>query len=321
MKILLVDDNLDTLEFLSVALQTLDNHDVCKTSSGDKALKIIEIAIYPFEIILLDIQMPSMTGIELCQIIRTLPQYRFIPIIMTTAMSEKKYIDQAFLAGATDYLNKPFDLLELKHRINLAEKATFQTKRLTENAYALPPPAASKAEGNHDLFNAIPIDDVNGVIHVHALKSYLKQMNRAQFHLSKILTVTTSNIEAIYDRCTVSEFSDQVADIAEAISDALKGTGVPFISYFGFGVYCIVIEGKYVTSVSELQLKIDDALYHLRLAFRNGDPVNAQIEVAEIVKPTFFLRSSLTGFVNKMVHEIVDSEQRNHALQSAHLAR
>ena len=63
--------------------------------------------------ILLDIRMPGTNGVELCRQIRAIPGHKRTPIMMITAMTDRAYIDEAFAAGASDYLTKPIDAYQL----------------------------------------------------------------------------------------------------------------------------------------------------------------------------------------------------------------
>ncbi|SHI49961.1 Response regulator receiver domain-containing protein [Shimia gijangensis] len=182
MKILIVDDEPDIQVLLTFFLEAMGHTQVVTASSAFEALKIVESSEIPFDMFMLDIQMPNMSGIELCQVLRAMPEYRFKPILMVTAMSDKKYVDTAFAAGATDYLNKPFDELELKHRLGLAERATFHERQVAKDAQTISDTLAHEPLANpYDLSNAVPIDDVNGVMRVHAFESYLKHLRVLQF--------------------------------------------------------------------------------------------------------------------------------------------
>jgi len=122
MKILAVDDDTLILDLLTTVLSNTGHKGVEVSSSAPKALQMVQRSDTPFDCLLLDIQMPDMDGIELCRAIRTVPGYEETPIIMLTAMTERSYIEEAFLAGATDYITKPFDVLEISARIRVAAK-------------------------------------------------------------------------------------------------------------------------------------------------------------------------------------------------------
>ncbi|MFT6677142.1 MAG: DNA-binding response OmpR family regulator [Sulfitobacter sp.] len=121
MKILVVDDDTLILEILELFLSSVDYTDVTLVQSGAEALQAIESASTPFDCILLDINMPRQTGTEVIPLIRQNRGYEFVPIIMLTAQHDKKNIAEAFIAGAWDYVTKPFEFFELETRLHAVE--------------------------------------------------------------------------------------------------------------------------------------------------------------------------------------------------------
>jgi len=78
--------------------------------------------------------MEGMDGIQLCRSIRAIRHYRETPIIMVTAMHEKSQIEAALVAGATDYVTKPFEMLELVARLRIAENISEKLERLRQRS-------------------------------------------------------------------------------------------------------------------------------------------------------------------------------------------
>lgn len=117
MKFLLVDDDEIVLTLLAESLSFLGYRDLTLLKSGREVIDLIESSSMRFDAFLLDIQMPELDGIEVCQFVAARPEYRCTPIIMLTAMSDRSYVSRAFSAGATDYITKPFDLFEIGARI------------------------------------------------------------------------------------------------------------------------------------------------------------------------------------------------------------
>jgi len=113
MKILVVDDEAYIRQLLSYNLK-LDGHDVILAENGLNALE--KVKEKP-ELILLDVMMPEMDGLETCAKLKGNPDTREIPIFMLTAKSQMRDIEDAFKIGADDYLTKPFDPLDLNNRI------------------------------------------------------------------------------------------------------------------------------------------------------------------------------------------------------------
>ena len=70
-----------------------------------------------FDLVILDVALPGTDGIEACQLLKNLEQYRETPVIMISSRSDSVTIEKARRAGAADYLVKPFTFEELQRRI------------------------------------------------------------------------------------------------------------------------------------------------------------------------------------------------------------
>jgi len=103
-KILIVDDDPDIIEILRYNL-SLAGYEVKAASNGKEAIKKAKIFIP--EIILLDVMMPEMDGIEACRLIREIPSLSNSRIIFLSARNEDYTQLSAFDAGADDYISKP----------------------------------------------------------------------------------------------------------------------------------------------------------------------------------------------------------------------
>ena len=109
--ILVVDDDENTVRLLKFTLERAGAH-VWSATSGPQALRLT--FEHRPDIILLDVKMPDMDGLTVCQRLRDLAD---MPIIMLTALAGSEYVTGAFAAGADDYVLKPFDHGELLARI------------------------------------------------------------------------------------------------------------------------------------------------------------------------------------------------------------
>jgi diguanylate cyclase (GGDEF)-like protein len=114
LSILIVDDEPGNFDVIEALLNEYD-YELNYASSGQEtleSLKILEI-----DLILLDVMMPDMDGIEVCERIKAIPKYRPIPIIMVTALTAKEDLAQCLNAGADDFISKPLNALELRARV------------------------------------------------------------------------------------------------------------------------------------------------------------------------------------------------------------
>lgn len=113
-KILIVDDEMSTLMPLKRSLES-ENYAVVEAYDGHEAIKKANEEIP--DLIILDLMLPGMDGIEVCQHLKTDTQTEKIPIIMLTAKDNINDKVEGLQIGADDYVTKPFVLKELKARI------------------------------------------------------------------------------------------------------------------------------------------------------------------------------------------------------------
>jgi diguanylate cyclase (GGDEF)-like protein len=125
MRILIIDDDDDTSLLLETILRESGFDNFVLANSAQMAVKLLGLDgsnLHPIEtdLILLDIVMPKMDGIQICSMIRKQQRYHDVPIIMVTGVTEKAFLQKAFEAGAMDYITKPFDTVELLARVQSA---------------------------------------------------------------------------------------------------------------------------------------------------------------------------------------------------------
>lgn len=125
MSILLVDDFDEEREFLQAILQKAGYGPVITAESGRQALSLLGISGKRMDpcnpdVILMDLMMPEMGGLEACREIRSVERLEHTPIIMITAKADASDLQAAYTAGATDFLRKPIIPVELVARVSTA---------------------------------------------------------------------------------------------------------------------------------------------------------------------------------------------------------
>ena len=103
-KILIVDDELDMLELLELIILDKTSYRVSTTNNPLEAIHLLEEN--PFDLVITDLRMPAMGGIELIREVRG--QYPDLPVIVITAYGSSESAEEAVRAGAYDYITKPF---------------------------------------------------------------------------------------------------------------------------------------------------------------------------------------------------------------------
>ena len=114
-KILVVDDD-PLLRGLIREFLKLTGQEVIEAGSGIQARSLIE-AHQP-DLVLLDVFMPDMSGLELCAWLRTEKNDGETAVLMMTGLADNESIENAFDVGATDFIEKPFNNYLLQHRIH-----------------------------------------------------------------------------------------------------------------------------------------------------------------------------------------------------------
>jgi sigma-B regulation protein RsbU (phosphoserine phosphatase) len=119
MNLLIVDDAPDNLLLLEAILETEGFNSITLADSAVEAYAKLEEAKgeLAIDLILMDIMMPDISGIEAIKEIRSRPEFQDIPILVVSARSETGALVEAFEAGAVDYLTKPINELELVARV------------------------------------------------------------------------------------------------------------------------------------------------------------------------------------------------------------
>lgn len=134
MKLLIIEDNNEIQQLLLSLFE--NDYDVISAYSGTEALLLFEKQT--IDLVLLDIMLPGKTGDEVLKDIR---EQSAVPVIIMTALSEKKRISEYLLAGANDYVTKPFDLEELAARVLVQLRnsgiTTNENKELTVGGLSL----------------------------------------------------------------------------------------------------------------------------------------------------------------------------------------
>src|SRR3954465_13144508 len=115
-KNILVVDDMESLRVLISGLLAQAGARTFEAAGGEQALRII--AAEPIDAFVLDIQMPGMSGIELCKSIRAMEHHRATPVLFITAMDESRVLEEALQAGGDDFIQKPIHLIVLRARLN-----------------------------------------------------------------------------------------------------------------------------------------------------------------------------------------------------------
>lgn len=197
--ILVVDDNPTNCDLLARQLKR-QGYAVTIATNAKQALRLLQAA--PYDLILLDVVMPGINGIELLQQLKQQDCFQHIPVIMLSALDEIGSAIKCIELGAEDYLQKPFDLTLLTARIGAyLEK---KRHRLSQLALAAPTPQTPQSvspdvalarllEGNQRFMNGM---------RQNPQRSRLQETAFAQYPFASILGCADSRVpaEIVFDQ-------------------------------------------------------------------------------------------------------------------------
>jgi DNA-binding response OmpR family regulator len=147
-RILVVDDNPTNRDILEMRLKA-NGYEVLHAGDGEEALSAAKE--HRPDLMLLDIMMPKLNGIEVCRLLKSDPELPFMPIVLVTAKADSQDVIDGLDAGADEYLTKPVDQKALVARV----KALLRLKVLHDTKQAAPTtvkPAVPAKPAGTDLF-------------------------------------------------------------------------------------------------------------------------------------------------------------------------
>ncbi|MFU1477750.1 response regulator [Roseovarius sp. C7] len=255
MRILLVDDDPIFTELLLAHLGHQGLTDVETAASADAALQLADQARLPYECLLLDIQMEGMNGIELCREMRTREEYRNAPIIMITSGDPAQYMNDAFAAGATDFMQKPLNVPELIGRMNMAmllvdtlKKERWSRETIREMI------ARPSGQDQFDPAERFTFTEVAGMVDFFQLENRILRMQSGLYALS-LFRIQIQDFAAIGRFSDRGEMQQLLHAVSTVIAHSVNERNL-LISYMGHGRFAICVLGRTPIVLPLLQLKL-----------------------------------------------------------------
>lgn len=181
--ILIVDDDLDNLKMLKRMLE-FEKHEAVTCESGEEALKKID-RVEP-DLVLLDINMPGLSGLETLQRLRSKKEY--VAVIFVSANAKTEDIVRGLDVGADDYIRKPYEVTEILARV----RAQLRIKDLQDQLKA----------ANRKLQLLVEIDDLTGLFNMRSLYQKLDhELSRArrQNHRTAVVMMDLDHFKSAND--------------------------------------------------------------------------------------------------------------------------
>ena len=209
--ILIVDDHEDNIEVLKVRLESW-GYGTHSCYNGNDALAYVEQS--PPDLILLDVMMPEISGIEVARRIKANKALPFIPIIMQTALDSTEDKVEGLEAGADDYITKPIDFAELKARL----RSMLRIKRLQE---ALEEREKELLEVNERLRFMSQTDGLTGLDNRRHLNERIEEMFQHAQRLNEPFSLVMCDLDKF--KSVNDTYGHQAGDeVLKALAKILK---------------------------------------------------------------------------------------------------
>ena len=196
MSILIVDDSPDNRNLIKAILLADGFKDILTAQSAQEAFYYLGFnedvwgASNNIDVILMDIMMPDIDGIEACNLIRAKERLRNIPIIVVTAKSDEHDLQLAFAAGAVDFVTKPFNKAELLVRLRSVLKLKHEMDRRRAREKELQEVTRLLEEANRTLYRLSSLDGLTGIHDRRRLDEFLSvEWNRAMDEVTPLSLV------------------------------------------------------------------------------------------------------------------------------------
>lgn len=285
MRILIVDDSEDSRDITEAALLSGGYDDIRQAESGWHAFQMLRVgdpssnAPAEADVILLDIMMPEIDGIETCARLRNDRRYVDVPIIMVTSLDDMESLANAFLAGATDYVTKPVNRIELIARVRAAVRLKSELDRRQIRERELLNYLANWGDRQSTGW----IDPATGLFLGHGAEAYFIALaEREPQGLMSVLALAVDRLEAL--RLIQGEAACRrlLGHVAQAVRAEAATVGVVAGAYPN-GVILIIAPQSDGATARELAEALRRTVRRLALANRestDSDYVTASVSVA-----------------------------------------
>jgi len=251
-KILVVDDHEDNIELLRARLEAR-GYEVHGASDGHAALEAVE-RIRP-DLILLDVMMPKMDGMEVVKRLKANKALPFIPVIMQTALDSTENKVEGLDAGADDYITKPINFAELEARVNSLLRIKKLQTELKERENEL-------SELNDKLREISLTDGLTQVENRRSLELHLNEMWNHSVRLHEPIALIICDIDKF--KSVNDNFGHQAGDsVLKEFAQLLKGEAreIDRVGRYGGEEFLLILSGTVldaaVTFAERLREKVE----------------------------------------------------------------
>ncbi|MCF6149148.1 MAG: diguanylate cyclase [Candidatus Kuenenia sp.] len=312
--ILIVDDSKHVQRQIEIFLKSEGYSQLLFANSAYEAFNLLNLENDTIDLILMDISMPGIDGVEACQKINTSGHLKNIPVIMITADDTNEGLKKAFDAGAIDYIKKPLNSVELIARINsvlrlkkeMDERAQRETE-LLQLTQILEETNAKLQQANEMLRHLSRTDSLTGVANRRFFDEILHSEWKRSTRLSKPISLLMIDIDCFknYNDAYGHQKGDEcLKQVANALLNAVKRQ-CDIISRYGGEEFAALLSDTDEKGALMVANTMQSNLAAMKIPHKNshaGNNVTVSIGVSSIVPDTTSVPEMLISTADKALY-------------------
>lgn len=286
MAILIVDDSADSRVLVKRLLEKNGFSEVITAETAFAAFDVLGMdrpacASTRIDLILMDVIMPDMDGIEACRLIKANRCLKDIPVIVITASDITETLERAFTAGAMDFITKPVKPLELKARVLSALKIKYEIDQRKAREAELVKVLEELENANRELSRLSSLDGLTGIANRrHFEQIYDMEWRRAARTGSElsVLFLDLDFFKYYNDTYGHQEGDDCLKQVAAAASRVLKRPG-DLLARYGGEEFVVILPETSIAGAAEVAEAIRKAIERCNIP-HSASPVAPHVTVS-----------------------------------------